>query len=71
MREAASKVKSYANHLPNPKDFSTPEVKNRLYSLIGTSHDVYDATYVFLPIVFKEGIPTIEWKEEWRLEDYE
>ncbi|MBQ8520665.1 MAG: family 43 glycosylhydrolase [Bacteroides sp.] len=71
MREAASKVKSYANHRPNPKDFSVPQVKNRQYTLIGPSHDVYDATYVFLPVVFKDGVPTIEWKDEWRLEDYE
>ena len=31
-----------------------------------------DATYVFLPVTFdKNGRPTIEWRDEWRLEDYE
>lgn len=30
-----------------------------------------DATYVFLPVTFdKNGRPTIEWRDEWRLEDY-
>ncbi|MBQ8672452.1 MAG: family 43 glycosylhydrolase [Bacteroides sp.] len=71
MREAASKVKSYANHQPNPKDFSVPQVKNRQYTLVGPTHDVYNATYVFLPVVFKDGVPTIEWRDEWRLEEYE
>lgn len=70
-REIASKEKSYRNHHPLPKDFSTPQVKNRQYVLIGPTHDVYNATYVFLPVVFKEGVPCIEWKDEWRLEDYE
>lgn len=70
-KEIASKIKSYQNHFPNPKDFSVPQVKDRRYTLVGPTHDVYNATYVFLPIVFKDGVPTIEWKEEWRLEDYE
>ena len=71
IREAASKLKSYKDHRPNPKDFSVPQVRNRQYDLVGPTHDVYNATYVFLPIVFKDGVPTIEWRDEWRLEDYE
>lgn len=70
-KEIASKINAYKDHLPNPVDYSVPQVKNRRYVLVGTTHDVYDATYVFLPIVFKDGIPTIEWKEEWRLDDYD
>lgn len=31
----------------------------------------YKATYVFLPIVVKDGVPMIEWKDEWRIEDYD
>lgn len=61
------------------KDFVTPE---RNFDGIGeypdwTSYirneyeDVEDATYVFLPIRFVEGMPVIDWKDEWRLEDYQ
>ena len=36
-----------------------------------TDWDVtYNSTYVFLPIVFKGGKPQIEWRDEWRIEDY-
>ena len=30
-----------------------------------------DATYVWLPIVFKDGKPEIVWRDEWRLENFE
>jgi hypothetical protein len=26
--------------------------------------------YVWLPIVFRDGRPTIEWRDEWRIEDF-
>nr|ALG05362.2 hypothetical protein 5H7_061 [uncultured bacterium 5H7] len=26
--------------------------------------------YVWLPILFREGRPTIEWRDEWRIEDF-
>ena len=28
------------------------------------------ARYVWLPVVFKDGCPTLSWKDEWKLEDY-
>lgn len=67
-----SKEKAYLNHQPVPQDRSRkPVVRNREYELIGPTHDVYNATYVFLPITFdKKGMPTIAWKDNWRLEDY-
>ncbi len=37
----------------------------------GTSDAVSDATYVWLPIKWENGIPRIYWKEEWKLEDFE
>lgn len=27
------------------------------------------ARYVWLPVVFKNGVPTLDWRDEWRLED--
>lgn len=47
---------------------------SEIYLFLFRTHvnqDVYKATYVFLPIVVKDGIPMIEWKDEWKLEDYE
>ena len=30
-----------------------------------------NATYVFLPVTFSaDGRPTIQWRDEWRLEDF-
>lgn len=31
----------------------------------------YNARYVWLPVTFENGKPIIEWKDEWKLEDYE
>ena len=61
----------YKDHRPYPKDFATPKVADRFYTLVNPNQDVYKATYVFLPIVVKDGIPMIEWKDEWKLENYE
>lgn len=49
-----------------------PQVVDRRYDLVDQAHAVYHAGYVFLPITFdKNGKPTIEWRDEWRLEDFE
>ena len=44
---------------------------DRVYTHGNPTQDVDKATYVFLPIVVKDGIPMIEWKDEWKLENYE
>jgi hypothetical protein len=68
--EAKQMISKYKNHKPFPKDFSEPKTKDKRDE-VRTNWDVtYNATYVFLPIVFKNGIPQIEWKDEWRIEDY-
>ncbi len=33
--------------------------------------DIPDATYTFLPMQIREGMPIIEWRDEWSLDDYE
>ncbi len=53
------------------KGFCNSKVADRFYTLVNPNQDVYKATYVFLPIVVKDGIPMIEWKDEWKLENYE
>lgn len=72
LKTIQAKEKAYLNHKPIPQDRTRkPVVRNREYTLIGATHDVYNATYTFLPISFDaNGIPRIEWKEEWKLEDY-
>lgn len=71
-KTAIAKEKPYRNHQPVPQDRNRkPVVRNREFTLVGSTHDVYNATYTFLPIEFKKGMPTIAWKDEWRLEDYQ
>ena len=60
----------YRDHQPNAQDFSDIVVKDKRH-IVRTNWDVtYNAAYVFLPIVFRKGLPQIEWKDEWRIEDY-
>ena len=71
MAEAKRMIPKYQNHQPFKKDFSIPQPKDKR-DQVRTDWDVtYNGTYVFLPIIFKNGIPQIEWKDEWRIEDYE
>lgn len=69
--EAKRMIKKYRNHQPFPQDFSEPKSKDKRNEVRTTWDVTYNGTYVFLPIVFKNGKPQIEWKEEWRIEDYE
>lgn len=67
-----NKEKAYLNHKPFDRDYSTPKVKDKT----GVKRNKWDTTdeacYVFLPITFDNtGKPTLEWKDEWRLEDYD
>lgn len=66
-RTFASYKERYKEHQPFPRDFSKVKIQNRLYTLVAPDQDVYKATYVFLPIVMKDGVPMIEWKDEWTL----
>ncbi|WP_022867276.1 family 43 glycosylhydrolase [Schaalia vaccimaxillae] len=36
-----------------------------------THVDTAKATYVWLPFRFDDGLPLLDWKDEWRIEDYE
>lgn len=68
--EAKRMIPKYQNHQPFPQDFSEPKTKDKRDDVRTTWDVTYNGTYVFLPIVFKKGIPQIEWKDEWRIEDY-
>jgi hypothetical protein len=73
-RTFVAKSKAYKNYKPQPRKDSKaqPQVVDRRYDLVDQAHAVYHAGYVFLPITFdKNGKPTIEWRDEWRLEDFE
>lgn len=70
MQVAKQMEVQYKDHQPFEKDFSTPTPKDKSNE-VRTDWDVtYNSTYVFLPIVFKGGKPQIEWRDEWRIEDY-
>lgn len=69
-REYASFLARYKDHQPFPRDFEPVKPADRRYVLVNQNQDVYSATYVFLPVVWKDGVPMIEWRDEWRLEEY-
>ena len=56
------------------KDYQPDTTPKKITSVPGKLQNISDdtsiATYVWLPIVFKDGKPCLEWKKEWRLEDY-
>lgn len=68
--EVKRMITKYKNHQPFPQDFSEPKTKDKRNSVRVDWDVTYNATYVFQPIVFKNGKPQIEWKDEWRIEDY-
>lgn len=59
----------YQHHKPNELNFNGVLVKDKR-NIVRTEWDVtYNATYVFLPIVYHRGMPQIVWKDEWRIEE--
>lgn len=56
-----------------PHDLTTEPVKiiDRSNIHRGQWDVTKDSRYVFLPIEWNDGKPEIEWKDEWKLEDYE
>ena len=69
---AKDKIRHYLNHKPFPQDFSEPKTKDKRYKKRSKWDATSHATYVWLPVIFdKDGTPRIEWKDEWRLEDYD
>lgn len=72
VRTVKSYAERYKSHRPFDRDFSTPQVKDKTGRKRGKWDTTNDARYVFLPIVFDEnGKPTLVWRDEWRLEDYD
>ena len=71
VRTVKNYAERYKDHQPYAPDFTTPQVKDKTTARRTKWDTTVDARYVFLPILFDEqGKPTIEWREEWRLEDY-
>ena len=70
VRTVKSYAERYKNHQPFDRDFTTPQVKDKTGMKRGKWDTTNDARYVFLPIMFDEnGKPTLQWRDEWRLED--
>ena len=71
-RTIRNKEKAYLNHKPFDRDFTTPQVKDKTGIKRNKWDTTEDARYVFLPITFDQnGKPTLIWRDEWRLEDYD
>ena len=72
VRIARDYERRYGEHQPFERDFSVPQTKDKTGMKRGKWDTTVDSRYVFLPVVFDaNGKPTIEWKDEWRLEDYD
>ncbi|MBQ8487288.1 MAG: family 43 glycosylhydrolase [Prevotella sp.] len=72
MRTVKSYAERYKEHKPFDRDFSTPQVKDKTDKRRGKWDTTQDSRYVFLPVTFDEaGKPTLQWQDEWRLEDYD
>ena len=72
VRIAKDYARRYAEHKPFDRDFTTPHVKDKTATKRTKWDTTQDSRYVFLPVTFDEnGKPTIEWRDEWRLEDYD
>ena len=72
MRTVKAYEGRYKEHKPFDRDFTTPGVKDKTAMKRGKWDTTQDARYVFLPVTFSaDGKPTIEWRDEWRLEDYD
>lgn len=71
-RTVKNKEKAYLNHKPFERDFTAPQVKDKTGVKRNKWDTTEDARYVFLPITFDQnGKPTLIWRDEWRLEDYD
>lgn len=72
VRIARDYERRYSEHKPFNRDFSMPQTKDKTGMKRGKWDTTVDSRYVFLPVVFDDsGKPTIEWKDEWRIEDYD
>ena len=72
VRIAADYARRYKDHQPFDRDYSEPKTKDKTVMKRGKWDTTVDSRYVFLPVVFDDnGRPTIEWRDEWRIEDYD
>lgn len=72
VRIARDYERRYGEHKPFERDFSVPQTKDKTGMKRGKWNTTVGSRYVFLPVVFDgNGKPTIVWKDEWRLEDYD
>jgi hypothetical protein len=55
----------------NAEKLRTRKDAGEIRALLTLSNDTSVADYVWLPIRFDGDMPCIDWKDEWRIEDYE
>ena len=71
-RTVKSYAERYREHKPFDRDFSTPGVKDKTEMKRNKWDTTQDSRYIFLPVTFDaDGKPTLEWRDEWRLEDFD
>lgn len=63
--------KFFKGHQPKSRNFDEVKLSDRTGIFRSEWDETYKATYVWLPIIWENGVPNIYWQEEWKLEDYE
>jgi len=70
-QEQQKMIEKYRDHQPNPITDAPVKIVDRSKQQRHGWDVTSNARYVFLPIVWKGDKPEIEWRDEWRIEDYE
>ncbi|WP_319232001.1 family 43 glycosylhydrolase [Draconibacterium orientale] len=61
----------FLGHQPRPRNFNEVVLMDRTGEKRVDWDSRSHATYVWLPIVWEDGVPNIYWEDEWKLEDFE
>ena len=70
-RKVSERIReAFKGHKPNPRNFDPVT----LFDMTGVKRTdgnaTSNATYVWLPITWENGVPLIYWKDEWEIEDF-
>lgn len=63
--------KQFKGHKPNDINFEQVKLNDMSKTKRSQWDNTNTATYVWLPITWKNGFPEIIWRDEWKLEDFE
>lgn len=62
--------RAFTKDFARPKQPLTPEEHRARFELGGLEVNTSQARYVWLPIRFVDGVPRIDWRDEWSLDEF-